>query len=140
MKKIALLVLALISCICCNLDDDQGTQFEFTGIAEIIVPQTLVALQKGDTLAIQVHYVNPSICHSFDKFITTGTANIPKITLLTKTDEIGCTIPDSTALSSATFNFIAGDASPSVLNFWQGEDDNGKEQFLRLEIPVIQAP
>ena len=39
-------------------------------------------------------------------------------------------------LEEATFNFIVTSNGSYIFKFWQGEDANGDDQYLTIEVPV----
>lgn len=139
MKKVALLLLITL-CWSCSVDDGSGDNFSFeiVPIATVETPETLVA---NDVNRIEFTYNLQSSCHSYNDlyYIENGNQRtIAVVNLVTDTNEVGgeCQ-PLTDVIDERGFDFFAPPGFSSVVfNFWQGQDENGQDVYLTMEIPV----
>ncbi len=141
MKRIKIIVsLFLITLFGCTDDDDnQGFFYELVTIEQASLPDQFV---RGQTYAIDVSYFRPSDCHSFVGFDYNRLGNERTVAVVNLVvDEAGrdCTDLEQTDLVDASFNFIVGFETSYIFRFWQGRDDNGTNQFLIIEVPVVES-
>jgi hypothetical protein len=59
---------------------------------------------------------------------------VAPITLVYENDN--CETLDNVT-EDATFNFIVTSNGSYIFKFWQGEDENGEDQYLTIEVPVV---
>jgi len=134
MKKL-LVLCSLLLLASCSIDDD-GTNysFEVLPIESVDIPDEF---QWGETYPITVSYLRPSTCHSFKEFYYLKENNERTVAPINYVVEGNtCTGLEDT-LVEATFNFIVTSYSSYIFKFWQGEDANGEDEYLIIEVPVI---
>lgn len=136
MKKLIALSLALVLLVSCSIDDDSNSNygFEVLPVESVDIPSEFVL---GETYPITVTYLKPTACHIFKEFYYSKNLNertVAPITLVYDNDN--CETLDNVT-EDATFNFIVTSNGSYIFKFWQGEDENGEDQYLIIEVPVV---
>jgi len=140
MRKIKIVLLIILtSCLAsCLNDDDAGINFSFelVPIEQVEIPEQFT---RGEIFEITVSYFRPSDCHSFrgfdyDRVSNERTASVVNVVIQDRT----CQDLAETDLTEASFNFLVGNEASYVFRFWQGRNDQGENQFLIREIPVVE--
>jgi hypothetical protein len=135
MKKLLALSLALILCASCSVDNNNGTNYSFDilPVESVDIPSEFTL---GETYPITVTYLRPTTCHYFREFYYAKNLNertVAPITIVYENDN--CETLDNVQ-EEATFNFIVTSNGSYIFKFWQGEDANGEDQYLTIEVPV----
>ena len=135
MKKILILSFILILISSCSVDDDRDNfNLEILPIESIDIPDSFTI---GETYPITVSYLRPSSCHLFREFYYDKENNIRTVAVIDyKFLRSDCEDLEE-ELVEATFNFHVTSNGSYIFKFWQGEDDNGDNQYLTIEVPVI---
>ncbi len=136
MKKLLALSLVLMFITSCSLNDDNDANysFEVLPVESVEIPAEFTL---GETYPIKVKYLKPTSCHVFKEFYYSKNLNertVAPITLVYENDN--CQTLENT-LEEATFNFIVTGNGSYVFKFWQGEDEAGEDQYLTIEVPVV---
>lgn len=133
MKHYLLLFLTVIVLFSCSDDDDENYHFEYVPVVSAEVPEEFV---QGETHLIKVTAELPSSCYSLYHYdyIYDDTARLIYPIAIVNDDD-ACTL----AVSEVTFTIPveALQEEPYIFKFWQGEDDQGEDQYLIIEVPVI---
>jgi hypothetical protein len=134
MKKLFLPSLFLIL-FACSLDDNSvNYNLEILPIESVDIPDSFTL---GETYPITVSYFKPSACHTFREFYYLKNNNERTVAVINY-DYIDNNCTDLTdELVEATFNFIVTSNGSYIFKFWQGVDDNDVDQYLTIEVPVI---
>ncbi|MBP0902813.1 hypothetical protein ACFSKN_07315 [Mariniflexile gromovii] len=137
MKKLIALSLALVLLVSCSLNDDNDTHysFEVLPVESVDIPSEFTL---GETYPITVTYLKPTACHVFKEFYYSKNLNertVAPITIVYENDN--CETLDNVS-EEATFNFIVTSNGSYIFKFWQGEDINGEDQYLTIEVPVVE--
>ncbi|TPN87951.1 hypothetical protein [Aquimarina algicola] len=135
--KIVLFFVIVTICIGCDLNDDDNTNFSYqlVKIEEVDLPEEFI---RGKTYDIEVSYFRPTNCHSFEGFDFTRSENIRTIGAIhIVLDREDCENLQDETLSQASFRFFVGEEESYVFRFWQGRNEEGENQFLIIEIPVV---
>lgn len=136
MKKLITLCFAIVTLVSCSIDNDNDVNyhFEILPVESVDIPTEFVL---GETYPITVTYLKPNTCHVFKEFYYSKNLNertVAPITLVY--DDKSCeTLENST--TEATFNFMVTGNGSYIFKFWQGEDEDGEDQYLIIEVPVI---
>lgn len=136
MKKLFALSLIFALIVSCSLDDD-NTEYhiEFVPIESVDIPDEFVL---GETYPITVNYLKPSTCHTFRDFYYKKDLNQRTVAVINYHFS-GNDCEDLTdEMVEETFNFIVTSNGSYIFNFWQGEDTDGEDQFLTVEVPVVE--
>ena len=136
LKKSTLLLLCFLalSLESCKLEDD-GVNFRFVAL-QILSADLPESFDLNETYEITVTYLRPSACVIFEGFDVTSEATTTRNVVAIGTDyyEQNCT--QATEELEATFNFIVLYEGTYLFRFWTGEDENGEQQYLEIEVPV----
>ena len=135
MKKFIVLsfILALISS--CDVNDN-GRDFnlEILPVESVDIPESFTL---GEVYPITVSYLRPSTCHVFSEFYYARENNTRTVAVITY-DFLDNDCEDlENELVEETFNFKVTSNGSYIFKFWQGEDTNGENQFLTIEVPVV---
>jgi hypothetical protein len=137
MKKTFLLILCCITILntSCSLNDD-SVNFHFVPL-QIVDAEFPESFNLNETYNIKVTYIVPNNCIAFEgfdisNFDTTG-RNIVAIGS-EREDEV-CNLIAVEAEGS--FDFICLYEGTYYFRMWSGEDVNGEQQYIELEVPVI---
>lgn len=134
MRKLVVFLLTLFVFSCSVDDNNDVTHFELLPVEDALVPNEF---ERGETYEITVYYIRPSSCHAYNDIYYIRESNERTVAVMTTVyqNTNGCeTISDEL---DATFEFRAGNLDSYIFKFWQGEDDNGEDQYLIIEVPVI---
>ena len=134
MKNLLALSFVLLFFVSCSVDDDsQNYSFEVLPVESVDIPTEFTL---GETYPIKVKYLKPSTCHVFKEFYYSKDLNqrtVAPITLVYENNNCENTVDVE---DEATFNFIVTSNGSYIFKFWQGEDANGEDQYLTIEVPV----
>lgn len=139
MKRILIITMVVLSiCLTSCLNDDDGVRFsyELAPVEQVDIPDEF---KRGETFKITVSYYRPSDCHSFSGFdydILGNERTVSIVNVVLENED--CEDLKKTDLIDNSFNFIVGTENSYVFRFWQGRDDQGKNQYLRKEVPVVE--
>lgn len=137
MKHYLLLFLTVISLFACNDDDDYNEHayhLEYVSVKDHDVPDEF---NYGETYLIDVTIELQNSCHFYYnqyEYIYEGTSRLiyPIVHI---DDDVACT-PN---ITETTFSIPvqALQNEPYIFKFYQGEDAEGEDIFLTVEVPVI---
>lgn len=119
----------------CDIDDDSmNYSFEILPVESVEIPDEF---ELGETYPIKVSYYRPTSCHSFKEFYYQKENNIRTVApiMYVIEDDTCETLEDE--IAEATFNFVVTSNGSYIFKFWQGEDTEGEDQYLEIEVPVI---
>lgn len=135
MKRLIVLVLVLVSFASCSVGDDSvDFNLELLPIESVDIPNEF---ELGEVYPITVNYFRPSTCHSFREFYYLKENNERTVAVVNyEFLDNDCEVLED-ELVEATFNFIVTNNGSYIFKFWQGEDTNGENQYLTIEVPVI---
>lgn len=137
MKRLIIISLSLILLASCSLDNnglDNNYTLDILPIESVNMPESFT---YGETYPITVSYLRPSTCHSFKEFYYLKNDNERTVAVINY-DFIAHNCEDLTdELVEATFNFIVTRTDSYVFKFWQGVDENDVDQYLIIEVPVV---
>ena len=135
MKKLLILGFLLTLFSSCDIKDD-GSDFvlDILPVESVDIPDSFTI---GEVYPITVTYLRPSTCHAFREFYYAKENNIRTVAVITyKFLDNDCEDLEN-ELAEETFNFKVTSNGSYIFKFWQGEDDNGENQYLTIEVPVI---
>ncbi len=134
--KIVLTFLLVVILTGCS-DDDNGTSFfyELATVQEASLPDQF---NREETYTITVSYFRPTDCHSFAGFDYDRLGNERTVSVVNLVVNQGnCKDLETTDLVEVSFDFLVGNEDSYIFRFWQGRDENGDNQFLTVEVPVL---
>ncbi len=134
MKRILLILITIISFSACSLDDDTPNRhFEYIAVTEVDIPAEFTF---GEVYEIIVSYTLPNSCYSFYNFdyIYDGTSR-EVYTYAIVNDDVTC--PQTTIDGEYIISVEARQQETYTFKFWQGRDNQGNDEYLIIEVPVI---
>ncbi|NMH89261.1 hypothetical protein [Flavivirga algicola] len=135
MKKFVVLCFTVLLFASCTVDDDrQNFSFEILPVESVDIPSEFT---MGETYPITVSYFRPTTCHTFKEFYYLKENNERTVAPINYVFERDNCEPLQEELVEAKFNFIVTSNGSYIFKFWQGEDTDGEDQFLEIEVPVV---
>ncbi len=135
MKKFFVFCFTALLFVSCTIDDDgQNFSFEILPVESVDIPNEFT---MGETYPITVSYLRPSTCHTFKEFYYLKENNERTVAPINYVFERNNCEDLQDELVEATFNFIVTSNGSYIFKFWQGEDTDGEDQFLEIEVPVV---
>ena len=139
MKKFFILSCIVTLLLACSTDNDNVTyNLEILPVESVDIPDEFLL---GEVYPITVRYYRPSTCHAFRNFYYAKDNNVrtvAPINFVFEQDSGNNTCTDlEDDLVEASFNFIVTNQGSFIFKFWQGEDTNGEDQYLTIEVPVV---
>ncbi len=133
MKKIALLLVTIITLASCSIQDDNPNyHLEVLPIETYTLPESFV---YGQTYPITVTYKRISDCHNFEAFYYEKTGNTRIIGVTASVLDRDDCVP-SDEIVEKTFNFVCTYHGSYIFKFYKGEDAQGNNIFDEVEVPV----
>lgn len=140
MKKIALLAFAFIlTFTSCSIDDSSSDSFylEVLPVESVEMPEYFV---HGETYEILVTYTKPNSCYYFNDFIYEIDGHERTIAVVNTVYSDNLTNCDGEPEQvSVNFDFTVTGYETYVFKFYQGEDENGEDQYYLVEMPVMEG-
>jgi len=136
MKKLIILGFILTLFSSCDINND-GSDFvlEILPVESVDIPDSFTL---GEVYPITVTYLRPSTCHQFREFYYAKDNNIRTVAVITYNFLDNDCQDLENELVQETFNFKVTGNGSYIFKFWQGEDDNGENQYLTIEVPVTE--
>ncbi|MDN3491642.1 hypothetical protein [Winogradskyella bathintestinalis] len=136
MKKYALLTILFLTILTsCSVDDGDSTYIstETLPIESVELPEQFAF---NETYEILITYNRPTACHRFYNFFYDIHENERTIAVINSVyQDASCEeSPESVTVS---LNFIVTGTETYVFKFFQGYDEEGEEQYLVVEVPVL---
>ena len=129
------MVVAMATLTSCSIDDEgQSFHFEIMPIESVDMPEEF---EFGGTYEIFIDYVKPTNCHVFNDFLYQINEQERTVGIINTvyTDTICEEDPETVTVS---FRFLVTSLETYVFKFYQGEDEEGIDQYLIIEVPVIE--
>lgn len=140
-KLLSLLLITLLVATACSTDDGNRIDFhvEFVPILSVDLPETVT---PGQTYEMKVNFSLPTDCHYFYGFYYQPDDHIRTVGVQTIViHDISCDAPlNGNGNEQKTFNFYCTPGyqyQNYLFKFYQGEDAQGHDQYLEVEIPVV---
>lgn len=118
----------------CSIGDEPNFFFLPLQIVSVELPESFVL---NETFQIEVTYNQPDGCTSFAGFDVNDEAlTVRNVVVLgsTRTDQEACT--QQVVEQTSSFDFVVNYEQPYTFRFWQGENENGEQQYLEVIVPV----
>ncbi|PHR72520.1 MAG: hypothetical protein COA67_04545 [Lutibacter sp.] len=135
MKRYFLILLVIISISACSpsSNDDINQHFEYVPITSVEMPSEFTL---GQTYQIKVSYVLPNGCYRFynHDYVYENTSRLIGAIAIVNND---ATCTQAAIEGEFTINVIARQNEPYIFMFWEGRDNQGIDQYLIIEVPVI---
>ena len=134
MKRLIIITLSLILFASCSNDDGLEYSLEILPVESVNIPESFTL---GEIYPITVSYLSPTTCHSFKEFYYRKNLNERTVAVINYNVQDNNCNDLSDELVEATFNFIVTSNGSYIFKFWQGVDENDEDQYLIIEVPVI---
>lgn len=134
MKKLVVLAMSLFV-LSCSLSDDSDISTNVLLPIENAVLAT--EFERGEIYDIYLTYLRPSSCHIFNDIYFAAESNENTVAIIETYFNGPESCNELNEMHEAILRFKAGDEDSYVFKFWQGEDDNGDDQYLIIEVPVV---
>ena len=129
-----LMAVAVTTVSCSDDDNDHDYYLEYVNVTDADVPDEFIF---GQTYRLNVTVELPSSCYYFygqyDYFYEGTSRLIYPIAHVH--DNEACTLNIREVVFSIPVQALQ--TEPYIFNFYQGQDDNGQDTFLTIEVPVI---
>jgi hypothetical protein len=136
MKKYLLSIVIVIATLTsCSIDDDlQSFYLEVLPIESAEMPEQFI---YGETHEIFMDYIRPTGCHVFNDFLyqINGQERTVGIINTVYTDNACEDNPETVTVS---FQFKVTSFETYVFKFYQGDNEEGVDQYLIMEVPVVE--
>ncbi len=140
MKKFKYLLLTLIAvavtAVSCSDDNDHDYHLEYVRVTDAVVPDVFIF---GQTYRLNVTVELPSSCYYFygqyDYFYEGTSRLIYPIAHVH--DGEPCTLNIRETVFSIPVQALQ--TEPYIFKFYQGQDDEGQDIFLTIEVPVVSG-
>jgi len=135
MKKIFIYLIAILA-YSCSLPDENviASTLLPIPIESVNMPQIF---QLGETYEITLNYILPTNCHHLDDIYHQKEGSVRTIAIISEVFP-GSNCQTESEVLETSFNFTVSSTSDYLFKFWQGEDTNGNDIYLTMEIPVEQ--
>ena len=128
------LTLGLLSVNSCN--NDEGPNFHYKPL-RILAAELPDSFELNQTYQIIVTYAIPDGCTNFSHpDVTVGDTTTRNVVVFgtVRTDQEVCTA--EVTEGQASFNFICLYDEPYVFRFWEGEGEDGEQEYFEVIVPV----
>ena len=125
----------------CSLDDSviEDFNFEILPIEDVVIPNEM---SFGSVYTISYTYLKPTTCHFFNDLYYIEENNIKTFAVINKVlnnnENVICE-PLTNEMVEMSFIFVVNKNEGNyIFKFWQGEDENGQENYLVYDVPIVQ--
>ena len=139
MKKIVLLLLAVITLSSCSPEENEPQfYYEVLPVESFEVPQSV---GLGQTYQVNMTYKRPSECHFYDGCYYKTELNSTIVGIQTYVlDMDNCKTLEDEAPIEVSFTFKVDNnqnlTQPYTFKFYKGKDTNGNDIFEEVQIPI----
>jgi hypothetical protein len=136
MKKIFFVLSFLFLLTGCSTDDEPQPRlvYELVPIVSTNLPEQF---ERGKTYELLFTYSLPTPCHNYKAInvepLEDGSTGVGVLAYY----DANKTCEEQARTAETGFNFVAGQEEFYIFKFWQGQNEQGENQFLSVEIPVV---
>ncbi|WP_104735044.1 hypothetical protein [Hanstruepera ponticola] len=134
MKKLVVCLLFMLALSCSTDDGMDPVSFVILPVEDAIVP---TEFERYETYDIYLEYLRPTSCHGFNDIYYTRETNERTVAIVAKYFQSNNNCVEIDEPTEASFRFKATTEDLYIFKFWQGEDENGEDQYMIIEVPVI---
>lgn len=132
MKKILILLVSVLGLSSCLNNDEPNFKYEFLKIDEAITPQSFTFMQK-DTITLK--YTLPNTCYSFYN-VSYEYKDVERIVAVVALVLLDDPCAQVTEQKEIKFPVLASQKEDYVFKFYKGKDNDGRNIFQEVIIPV----
>lgn len=121
----------------CSIDDQPTPQlvYELVPIVSTNLPEEFVA---GETYELLFTYSLPTSCHNYKGInVEPLEDGSMAVGVVSYRDPAAQKCLEEVRTAETGFEFVAGAEEFYIFKFWQGQNEQGENQFLTVEIPVV---
>lgn len=139
MKKIVLLLLAVIALSSCSLEENEPQfYYEVLPVESFEVPESV---NFGENYEIKMTYKRPTSCHFYEGCYYKIESYCTIVGIQTYVlDQDACQVTEDEEPIEVSFNFkvesFENTTQPYIFKFYKGKDANGNDIFEEVHIPV----
>lgn len=136
MKKFLILIVIVITTLTsCSLDENTANFYtEFMPIINVEIPSEFI---HGETHDVLVSYNSPNTCYVFNNIAYQTNLNESTIAVV-NTVYTNRNCEDLNEEIEVSFSVFVNSLDTYVFKFYQGEDEEGLDQYLIIEVPVVE--
>lgn len=138
MKKLITILGLFFIISSCSVDTGERYVYQYVPIENVDIPDEF---RIGETYPITMHYRLPTTCDFYSNMVYQKDLNVRTIAIQSGTIQgnSNCqTTPIDRPLSQTTFNFKVTNNGSYIFKFWQGQNDQGDNIFIEVEVPVVE--
>ncbi len=137
MKKLGFLLLFVMTLVSCLPDDNtENINFE-NKILPVDTVDIADEFRLGETHRVTLNYTRPNGCYVFNQFIVDSIDN-QRIIAIVDTFYTEAECSQEPVEASVSFDFLVTRDDNYIFQFYQGQDDQGMDQYLIIEVPVVE--
>jgi len=130
--------MLMLTVVSCSLDDDEANfHYEFVPVIAAEFPENFVL---GSTYTIPVEFARPTECHFFSNFSFQRPDNTTRrigVVNSVFTDRNCPETASEEAVKEMSFDFVVIYEGTYTFQFWSGENADGTNQYLEIQVPVV---
>ncbi|MGX7667798.1 hypothetical protein [Flavobacterium pedocola] len=133
-----LLLLMISLFISCQKEETEEVTYELLPVTEVNMPNTFRVNQMSN---IQVKFVRPTDCHSFNKFYSQKNNGLSKVaveSIIVNSSGKSCPTLNGNGTTTSNFKFTPEEAGEYTLQFWKGKNNSGEDTFLTYNIEITE--
>ena len=134
MKKLTVCLLFILALSCSTDDGMDPVSFVILPVENAVVP---TEFERNETYDIYLEYLRPTSCHGFNDIYFTSESNERTVAVIATYFQGNNNCTEIDALTEASFRFKATTEDLYIFKFWQGKDENGEDQYMIVEVPVV---
>ena len=142
MRNLTVFILISLLLMSCSDDDKINSFFlETVPVENVTIPESFVS---GETTVISYTYLRPTTCHIFNDLYYTIDGNQRTVVVINRVFEDEgngnfCTdLEDEIITRTFNFKVINDIGTAYTFRFWKGEDENGEDIYLTVDVPVLE--
>lgn len=134
----AVLITVVTTVVSCSADSGPDVNFhiDFVAADSVAVPEYM---HRGQTYTFTMYYKRPDDCHYDDGFYSIRDGNAYTVAIQNIVlNNTNCNPVESTAPNVASFTFQCPleNVDAYTFHFYKGEDVDGVQQFIEVEVPA----
>jgi hypothetical protein len=134
MRKLFVYLLFILAISCSTDDENNSFSYVILPVENAIVP---TEFERNLTYDINLEYLRPTSCYGFNDIYYVVENNERTIAVIANVFQGNANCTEIDTLTEATFSFKATTEDMYIFKFWRGENENGEDQYMMVEVPVV---